>query len=907
MAPANVQAQSTQDSSTTIYLPLVGRGTPVQTMPTDPAPAPALVTHAMADDGKWPVQLAASTGAIQPTQHGPQHNDPAEGIPVHAYSPFDERNNREHPCPPGGCDAVAGQVLVKLAPAAATARRDAQSRAVDATFTALGIADLEPIFPNAEPPIAGATMETVDGTLMPAPDLSAWYRATLVDQNADIAGTVDKLRAAASVAWAEPAYVRKPVGDFTDIDLATVAVVAPASPADVAIAQTIAFTDPLYAQQWHLAATNVPQAWQWLADNGLPPGGNRDIVVAVIDTGVDLNHPDLAANLWVNAAELAGQPGVDDDNNGYVDDLHGADMITNSGNPMDDHGHGTHVAGIIAAQAGNNIGGVGVAYNTQIMALKAAQYSGVLSSSDIAEAIYYAVEKGADIINMSFGGYARSQVEEDALSVAFGQAVLVAAAGNDNRPNLPCGRDFYPAAYNWVLGVMASATDGRLAIFSNSDCTPYDTHEYELMAPGVDVLSTLPQAQYAAWDGTSMASPVVAGIAALARTRWNDKDVYSSRFIMAQLAANTQGVSGVANAHAALTISPKPRLSYLEHWTFDTTGQAPNNDDDGIVDAGEIIDLAIVIRNHWGKAEPVIATLDAWADGAFQPDPYVTMITGTVDYGAIGSFNWDDNGLIYDTQGAIVGVQTPFRFTVNPNTPNDHIIPFRLTLTAGNGYDPADPNSPYISVSRFYLAVQHGVELPTIIAEDMTLTNEKYWLVPDATLIEAGVTLTVTEGTQLQFWSTDPNNPYNGTAKPYLQVEGNLRVNGSVDQPVEFFPDSLYPGFPVHIYQVGSGSVELRFARVMNPRIGINDGLLEPKILDLIDHSYFSQALAACIYNLGEPTYGGPEGCSAREPIIKAQSISNSIFHKMGWYGNGERFLVVQDVTNRNLYDSTLI
>ena len=268
-----------------------------------------------------------------------------------------------------------------------------------------------------------------------------------------------------------------------------------------------------------MAATHVPEAWQWLSDHGLPPGGSRDIVVAVIDTGVDLTHPDLAANIWTNSREVAGN-GIDDDGNGYVDDVHGADMITNSGNPMDDHGHGTHVAGIIAAQAGNGIGGVGVAYNTQIMAIKAAQYSGVLATSDIAEGIYYAVAQGADVINMSFGGYARSQVEEDALAVAFGQAVLVAAAGNDGKVNLPClgGRDMYPAAYNWVLGVMASTSGGGRAEFSNYDCAPHDTHEYELMAPGVDIWSTLPNGQYAAWDGTSMAAPVVSGIAALART-----------------------------------------------------------------------------------------------------------------------------------------------------------------------------------------------------------------------------------------------------------------------------------------------------------------------------------------------------------------------------------------------------
>ncbi len=180
-------------------------------------------------------------------------------------------------------------------------------------------------------------------------------------------------------------------------------------------AADLSFNDPLYAQQWHLAAANVPAAWQWLSDNGLPPGGNRDIVVAVIDTGVDYTHPDLAANMWVQMQETPGN-GIDDDGNGFTDDVHGVNVVSNqhSGDPQDDHGHGTHVAGIVAAQANNGIGGVGVAYNTQIMAIKAAQYSGVLATTDIAEAIYYAVAHGADVINMSFGGYVKSNVQEDA-------------------------------------------------------------------------------------------------------------------------------------------------------------------------------------------------------------------------------------------------------------------------------------------------------------------------------------------------------------------------------------------------------------------------------------------------------------------------------------------------------------
>src|SRR4029453_17782172 len=161
--------------------------------------------------------------------------------------------------------------------------------------------------------------------------------------------------------------------------------------------------DPLEAQQWHLGAAKVREAWAYLASQGLPAHGDPNIVVAVIDTGVDYTHPDLAANMWVNPREIPGN-GIDDDQNGFVDDVYGASVVSNSqshtGDPMDDHGHGTHVAGIIAAQAGNGVGGVGVAPNSRIMAIKAAQYSGILTTADIAQAVYYAVAQGADVINM---------------------------------------------------------------------------------------------------------------------------------------------------------------------------------------------------------------------------------------------------------------------------------------------------------------------------------------------------------------------------------------------------------------------------------------------------------------------------------------------------------------------------
>jgi len=812
------------------------------------------------------------------SHYGPNRNIPDEGIPEHAYSPFDDPEIREA-CPFGGCDYVSGRVLIKLEPNQAYSLSKSnqilfQNQILASTLAGLEITNLTPIFPNAEKPATGEMIETIDGDLIAKPDLTRWFQAESQSEK-DLGQVIQALQTTVGIAMAEPDYVRRPVGEMSaEFDGATSSISN--SPALFPGSNT----DPLFDQQWHLTATHVPEAWAYLESQGLPPGGSRDIVVAVIDTGVDYTHPDLAANIWINSIEFNGNPGVDDDGNGYIDDIHGVNTTDLNRTPKDDHGHGTHVAGIIAAQAENQIGGVGIAYNTQIMVLKAAQYSGVLAASDIAEAIYYAVSKGADIINMSFGSYARSAVEEDALAVAFGQAVLVAAAGNDSAVNLPCpfGADFYPSAYNWVLGVMSHNPSGYLSSFSNSDCVAYDEHEYEVMAPGESILSTLPENQYAAWSGTSMAAPVVSGIAALARTYWSDQQLYTSRFIMGQIAATGPLLNPyyAPDALAVMTVAPIPKLNYLQHWVFDTQEVDPLNDADGIVDAGEIINLGIVIRNHWGQASDVTVLLEPIAEGAVYPDPYVTMITDTVVYDPIGSFNWQDNGLIY-TEGVITGVENPFQFTTNPDTPNDHVIPFRLTMTARNGFDPEDPQT-YSYVSYFYLLVQRGMVLPYLITEDMTLTKDYFWLINNPTLITEGATLTVTEGTQIQLTVPEITDPYSQPVKPRLQVEGTLIMAGTPDEPVELFTAINRVEFPVQIFQTAAGYTSISYAKITNPVLGpaqdtFNISTHGGKALNLLDHVYFTQETSG----IGDQGFGA----WTHYPLVVADVINNSIFYNL--------------------------
>lgn len=671
--------------------------------------------------------------------------------------------------------------------------------------TIAGIKNIEPVFKN---------VQSIDRAGVRDP--SGWQKIEVSAPASRIKAIVRALKSFDEVAEAEPVFERK------------LSLTGPL---------VSELDDPLMSDQWHLDAAKVKEAWAYLEENGKPAGGDHSIVVAVIDSGVDYDHPDLAANMWVNNQEIPGN-GIDDDNNGFVDDIHGVSVVSesfsHSGDPDDDHGHGTHVAGIIASTGANGLGGVGVAYNSKIMAVKAAQYSGVLTTADIAEAIYYAVDNGADVINMSFGGYGRSQVEQDALAIAYSQAVLIAAAGNDGIHNQPCpiiGRAMYPASHPWVVGVMASTQAGGLAGFSNRDCISKNGVEYEISAPGTGIWSTLPDNSYSAWSGTSMSAPVASGIAALVRTQWPDKTTYSSRFVMGQLVAT--GV-GAANALNSVSTVPQPDLAYEEHWVFDPSELSSINDDDGRVDAGETVELAVVIRNRWGKADNVVATLST-PSGASDADPYVVFQTASVNYGAVGSFNKDDNGITYDEGLLVTGVTNPFVFTVSEDTPNNHIIPFTLTMTANNGLEPEDANS-YSFSSTFSLVVQRGRELPSIIDSDsagssggnldtdgiedgiVTLDASALWIIDKPVLIDKDITVKVTPGAQIQFWSSRPDAAQTVWRPAHLRVEGTLDIQGAPTEPVRLFPSALFPTRLVEIRKGNSSAViHMSYADVANP------------------------------------------------------------------------------------------
>lgn len=264
--------------------------------------------------------------------------------------------------------------------------------------------------------------------------------------------------------------------------------------------------DPLLNRAYGVLKIQAPDAWAKHI-------GSADVVIADIDTGVDYNHQDLINNIWRNSREIPGDK-IDNDGNGFVDDVVGWDFANKDSLPWDDNGHGTHTSGSIAATGGNGIGVSGVAQRAQVMPLKFLSADGSGTTEDAVLAIKYAVDNGAKILSNSWGGDEYSKALEDVIVEAANRQVLfVAAAGNDgtNNDTLP----MYPAAYNLpnVIAVAASDQDDTLVDYSN-----YGLNSVHIVAPGDVIYSTVPGNKYQVNSGTSMACPHVAGAAALLKS-----------------------------------------------------------------------------------------------------------------------------------------------------------------------------------------------------------------------------------------------------------------------------------------------------------------------------------------------------------------------------------------------------
>lgn len=621
-------------------------------------------------------------------------------------------------------------------------------------------------------------------------------------------------------------------------------------------------------KQWYLKDQKLESVWG-NEDYGNTAG--EGTVVAVIDTGVDYNHEDLQDNIWTNSAEVSGTTGADDDNNGYVDDVHGINLIDPNETPMDDHGHGTHVAGIIAME-NNNVGGVGIAYKSKIMPIKAGGSDGTFNSTDIAKGIEYAYKNGADVINMSFGSSAHSALIENALQDAFGSCVLVAAAGNEGMPTADCplgGVNIYPAAYSYVIGVMAYDEDNKFASFSNWDYIPNANAEYEVVAPGVNIYSTLPNGRYATWNGTSMATPMVSAEAAILRSSLKDKSTYSSRYIMGQLVGATEDTITYNNEDIkktynysklsltdSLTNKPKPNLNVYEVYAFDSEDISKANNGDGIIQPGETIDLAIGLRNQWGAAKDVTITVNATTNGI--DNQYVEFISDNeVAIDEIGSFGTQNNGFIYNESKTVVGVEHPIRIKIKENAPNDLNIQFNINYKAKNGLDENDTTVYRQSYDTTYtIHIVKGTVLSGKITEDTTLTADNYYIIKNSLLIPKGVTVNVEPGTKIQFWASDQYSAYGDNYIACISVKGNMHFNGTESQPIDLFLGKDFEQYCVNVKKSDSGTVDMNYVNITNPTIDISSGshLNCVQNTDLVYDRYFNNG-NLCIDTKGARIY----------------------------------------------------
>ena len=422
--------------------------------------------------------------------------------------------------------------------------------------------------------------------------------------------------------------------------------------------------------------------------------GSSSIVIAIIDTGVDLYHVDFGGNgstivgsvIWENTSDNNGD-GVDDDTNGYIDDQYGWDFVNSCPVTSDDNGHGTHCAGIVGALTDNSLGISGVAggwhpvAGCKIMPVKVMNSLGSGYYSDIASGIRYVVDMAKAnsghifIINLSLGGSTDSMTLKEAIKYAYDNDVLViCAAGNDD--------DIisYPAAYSadgYCIAVGATDNRDQKASFSN-----YGS-ELDVVAPGVNIYSTVPPSvvtdNYTYKSGTSMAAPNVCGVAALLKS-YSATSGLGIGELRGQLRYTAYNIDrtgaprtspewdefmgyGRVNGYSALTTTGTPCIDYLSHTIQDSS---PDGDGDGIAEPGEFISLRVTLRNEWLNATGVTATLST-------SDSYITVTDTSASFGTISGGTEATNS------------SDPFKFSIASKAsgcPSKHRIEFTLSISA---------------------------------------------------------------------------------------------------------------------------------------------------------------------------------------------------------------------------------
>lgn len=441
-----------------------------------------------------------------------------------------------------------------------------------------------------------------------------------------------------------------------------------AEPVYLSKAHALTPNDSLYSSQYHLPQVGAPDAW------GSYGYGDSSVIIGVVDTGVDWDHEDLADIIWKNTDEIPDN-GIDDDNNGYVDDVRGWDFVTGvsgsgdsdanpnedgetpDNNPMDFNGHGTHVAGLSAAITDNTHGVASVSSGARVMPLRIGWMSndgnGYGYSTWMADAFIYAADNGADIVNLSFGN--SGSVIQDAAYYAFANGVLVVTSAGNSDAVTPSGI----GGLDFVLTVAALASNDKKAYYSSYG--PY----VKVSAPGGDfsngnqhgLLSTMVYPsdfyngkKYVEFQGTSMASPLVCSVAGLVKSKKPNLNVYQLFDHIVKTADDIDGLnpsykgqlgSGRVNVLRALDESPGsfPNLNIDSLVWVDYTGGVTYNN--GKLDPGETLELRVYTSNKWAAANTVNATLtanDAWP---------VTVVNGSASVSYIGALTDNDNHAVF--------------------------------------------------------------------------------------------------------------------------------------------------------------------------------------------------------------------------------------------------------------------
>ena len=620
-----------------------------------------------------------------------------------------------------------GQVIVKFKDATPIKMRNKDGKfqssgltKVDIVLNELGVTEADQLMPLTGSKVNRSVMRAYNGEEVKDRDLSGLYRLRLDAKAAvSVEQAIEKLKELDEVDYAEPNYL----------------VFTMSSDADAYTAE------PLYTEQWGPAAINLDQLW------AMPKleGAERP-VIAILDTGIDITHPDLAANIWTNSVESTGAEGEDDDNNGFADDLHGWDFINQTAKIADYNGHGTHCAGIAAAVGDNEIGITGANPDAYIMPITVFQSDGTGDVATIIQGIDYATDNGASFLSMSFGSYAYSIAEEQALAKAYSKATLVAAAGNDGRciyygHHQPGPGPCYPAAFTFVLGVEAANESGR-AGFSNWDCdgpiysdnswfdnSEETLHNYELRAPGVNIYSTYPHGRYKSMNGTSMACPLAAGaISRLMQCKDFTYQVLNREILFGDLIHGANQQTGIMDMMAAYNIKDEDRTPTL--WLVSTElNDEAEGDGDFRPDAGEIIDLYPTLRNDWGNATNIKLHLGV---GENEDETVIECLTNDVDFGK----NLSSYGKAKS--------DNPIRFKIRDNCADNRHIRLSITATCDELLEP-------IVFDDFVIVVENGVEIGGLIDHDMTLFPNVHYIVTQNIALLDNIKLTIKPGVTLNF------------------------------------------------------------------------------------------------------------------------------------------------------------